>query len=84
MSEKLLTIQSGWGGRASDKLLTMQTGFLDKLQHGDFVLADRGSLLEEEMAAKGAVLNILYCTRGKKQLSGEETNLDKCLMQEFM
>ena len=31
-----------FGGRTSDKVLTLRSGFLDKLQYGDQVMADRG------------------------------------------
>ena len=44
----------------SDKLLTIQSAFLDKLQHGDCVMANRGFPLEEEMAARGAVRIFLF------------------------
>lgn len=36
-------ISQGYGGRASDKFITNNCGFLDKLEYGDVVLADRGS-----------------------------------------
>ena len=51
-------LSSGWGGRASDKEITISSGFLDKVVHGDCVLADRGFLIEEELATRGAVLRI--------------------------
>ena len=35
-------ISKGWGGRASDKCVTENSGFLSKLLPGDVVLADRG------------------------------------------
>lgn len=35
-------ISKGWGGRISDKRITENCGFLDKLLPGDLVLADRG------------------------------------------
>ena len=56
-------VSAEWGRRVSDKLLTIQSGFSDKLQHGDCVLADRGFPLEEVMAARGAVLNIPFYER---------------------
>ncbi len=45
-------LSSGWGGRASDKEITLRSGFLDKVTYGDCVLADRGFLVEEELANK--------------------------------
>jgi hypothetical protein len=35
-------ISSGYGGRASDKMITKNCGFLNKLLPGDLVLAERG------------------------------------------
>ena len=59
-------LSAGWGGRASDKEITIKLGFLDKLSHGDCVLADQSFLVEEELATRGAVLRVLAFTRGKK------------------
>ena len=49
-------LSSGWGGRASNKLITIESGFLDKVSYGDCILADRGFVVEEELATRGAVL----------------------------
>ena len=73
---------SGWGGKASDKHITMESGFIDYVLPGNVVLADQGFNLKEELAFKGAVLKILSFTKGKKQLSGNEVDysrqLSKC------
>ena len=42
-------LSAGWGGRASDKEITLNSGFLDKVTFGDHVLAGRGFLVEEEL-----------------------------------
>jgi len=60
------------GGRVSDKHLTSSCGFLDKLMHGDLVLADRGFDISEELALHGATLSIPPFTKGKRQLSQRE------------
>lgn len=62
-------ISNAFGGRASDKLITQKSGFLNNLEYGDQVLADRGFLIEEELASRGATLAIPSFTKGVKQLS---------------
>ena len=57
----------GWGGHASDKLITLDSNFLSKLNIGDEVLADRDFLVGEELASVGATLRIPYFTKGKSQ-----------------
>ena len=63
-------LSSGWGGRASDKVITLDSGFLGKLEHGDAILADRGFLVREDWAIVGATLRIPSFTKGKSQLPG--------------
>ena len=58
-------ISSGWGGRVSDKEITLKSGYIDKLSHGDEVLADRGFLVSEELAAVGVTLRMPSFTREK-------------------
>ena len=66
-------ISKAFGGRASDKLITQKSGFLDNREYGDQVLADRvadrGFLTEEELAFRGATLTIPSFTKAFKQLS---------------
>ena len=61
-----------WGGRASDKQITLDSGFLEKLLPGDVVLADRGFQMDEEFAFVGAKLVVPAFTKGKSQLSAQE------------
>lgn len=58
-----------WGGRVSDKKITMESGLLDKLLPGDVVMADRGFTMTEDFAMKGAKLIVPSFTKGKRQLS---------------
>lgn len=61
-------ISKGYGGRCSDKFVTENCGFLDKLNIGDVVMADRGFLIEEELLYRGVELSIPAFTKGKNQL----------------
>ena len=65
-------ISQCWGGRATDKFITMHSGLLNLLEHGDTVLADRGFDIGDDIALHGATLQIPSFTRGKKQLSVQE------------
>ena len=69
-------LSAGWGGKASDKLITLNSGFLDMLSPGDCVLADRGFLVEE-LATVGAVLRIPAFTRGKKQSTARDVDISR-------
>ena len=66
-----------WGGRASDRCITMNSGFLDLLSSGDTVLADRGFTISDDLALFGAKLEITSFTTGKKQLSLQEVECSK-------
>ena len=68
-----------WGGRVSDKNITQQSGFLDLIEPGDIVLADRGFTINEDVAICGAKLEIPAFTRGKKQLSQKEVETSQKL-----
>ena len=58
----------GGGGSVSDKVITQRSGFLDLLERDDLILADRGFLIEEDLASHGARISIPAFTRGKTQL----------------
>ncbi|XP_041363079.1 uncharacterized protein LOC121378816 [Gigantopelta aegis] len=65
-------VSRAFGGRTSDKVITQRSGYLDKLEYGDEVLADRGFLIAEDLANRNATLVIPAFTRGKSQLSARE------------
>ena len=65
-------ISKGYGGRVSDKYITEDCGYLQKLQPQDVVLADRGFNVEDSIAYRGTILNIPAFTRGKSQLDPKE------------
>ena len=70
-------ISKCWGGRATDKCITMNSDFLRLLEYGDIVLADRGFDIADDIAVHGATLIIPSFTRGKKQLSLQEVECSK-------
>ncbi|XP_065896091.1 uncharacterized protein [Dysidea avara] len=65
-------VSCAWGGRVSDKHLTINCGFLSKLLPGDIVLADRGFDIDEDVARMQATLQIPAFTRGCVQLSPQD------------
>ena len=65
-------ISNGWGGRASDKYIVENSGYLRHLLPGDVILADRGFDIADSVALFGATLDIPAFTKGKDQLSAEE------------
>ena len=70
-------VSDGWGGRVADKEITIKSGFLDLLEIGDQVLADRGFTVKPELAVKGAILETPSFTKGKSQLPASEVDLDR-------
>ena len=67
-------LSCGWGGCVSDKEITLKSRFLNYLQHEDYVLADRGFTIAEELTLCGATLKIPHFTKGKTQMSGKEVD----------
>jgi len=72
-------LSNGWGGRVSDKEITLKSGFLNHIENGDQVLADRGFTVAEEIACKGGVLVIPFFTKGKNQLSSREVDTSRSI-----
>lgn len=56
-------------GSISDKRIVEESGFLDNIERGDDIMADRGFLIRGNLALKGATLNIPPFAFNK-QLSG--------------
>lgn len=70
-------LSEGWGGRVSDKEITIKSGFLEMIERGDQILADRGFTLEQEIATRGGILVIPSFTKGKSQLSAHEVDTSR-------
>ena len=67
-------VSEGWSCRASDKIITSCSGFLDKIEFGDMIMADRGFTIAEELARRGALLEIPSFTVGRSQLSARDVD----------
>jgi len=62
-----------YGGAASDKYVTTDCGFLDHLEAGDQIMADKGFDIHDEVARKGAALNLPpFRTPGELQFTEDE------------
>ena len=61
-------VSNAWGGRTSDKYLTVNCGILRKLVPGDLVMADRGFTIQESLMFHRAELAIPAFTKGRDQL----------------
>ncbi|XP_037546707.1 uncharacterized protein LOC119423395 [Nematolebias whitei] len=64
-------LSKGWGGRTSDKHITLDSGFLDKLLPGDIVLADRGFDIQEHVGMLCAEVKLPAFTKGMCQLDAK-------------
>lgn len=72
-------ISETFGGRISDKQITLMSGILDNINEGDFVMADRGFLIRDLLAQKNAVLSVPVFKKANKQLQP----LDACISKDL-
>ena len=72
-------ISKGYGGRASDKCVTENSGFFDKLLPGDKVLADRRFDIQESAGFLCAEVYIPSFTRGKCQMEAKDVETTRKL-----
>lgn len=63
-SGSIIYISEAFGGRTSDKMIIKDSGFLNMIEDGDFVMADRGFLIDELLAPLGA--SVAYPSFKKK------------------
>lgn len=68
----LMFVSKAYGGRASDKFITCDSGVHDFFFPGDEIMADRGFSLDRDLEVLGVKLNMPAFTRGKAQLSEQE------------
>ena len=72
-------VSKAWGGRASDKEVTLCSGLLEKVKEGDVFLFDRGFRCKEMFAARGATLLMPSLTKNRAQLPGAEVTTSRKL-----
>lgn len=68
----IIFISDGYGGRTSDKFIVEDCGFLDKIECGDVIMADRGFFIRDSLKEKGAELQMPAFTKGRDQLDPME------------
>ncbi|XP_078019358.1 uncharacterized protein LOC117245667 [Epinephelus lanceolatus] len=72
-------ISKGWGGQTSDKRVTENCGFLDKLLPGDMVLADRSFDIRESVGMMCAEVRTPAFTKGQRQLDAKDVEETRSL-----
>jgi hypothetical protein len=75
----LAFVSNFFPGSSSDKEITAMSGFIDILQSGDEVMADKGFNVQDELAAAGVSLVMPAFLKGKTQFSVEESNKNKAI-----
>ena len=66
-----------WGGNTSDRYLTEHSGFLDLIESGDNIMADRGFNIQDLLLRRGATLTIPSFTRKCNYGKGKRLNINE-------
>ncbi len=78
-SGRAVFVSNCYEGSISDREIVKQSGFLDFLETGDVVLADRGFTIEDLVREKGAKLILPPFLKGRKKFSLQETQETKVI-----
>ena len=70
-------LSKAWGGRASDNHITKTSGFLNLVEPGDLIMADRGFTIREELVLRNATLHIPPPSAGIEQQTREAVQKTK-------
>ena len=70
-------LSSCYGGRASDKFITKDSGFYDLLERDDVVMADRGFQIQEDLLLHCCNLQVLPGAWTKSQMTKKRGRKDK-------
>ena len=68
----VIFVSDVWGGRATDKAITLDGNLIDLVEPYDVVLADRGFLVRDEFAVLNVKVVTPHFTRGRKQMTRKE------------
>lgn len=72
-------VSEAWTGRASDKFVTLNSGFLNIIEPYDKVMADRGFPIREELTLLRAELLVPPGRRGVSQMSASDVSKTKSI-----
>ena len=72
-------VSDAYEGAISEREIVIKSGFLDYIEAGDKVLADRGFTIQDLLAERDATLVIPPFMRNKDHLSEEEVIMTKIL-----
>ena len=69
-------VSNAFGGRSTDTEITVQSGFVELIEDGDVILADKGfPNIETDVNKAGGILIMPpFKTSGKKQFNAKENN----------
>ena len=70
-------VSKAWGGRTPDQYIVKASGFLDLIDPGDEVMADRGFQIKELLLLLQAKLTIPPSSKGKQQMSSADVKVTK-------
>ena len=73
----IIFLSDCYGGRASDKHIVLDSGFLDLLDRDDQIMADRGFQIREELMMKFCTLIVPPGARAKSQFTEAEVKKTK-------
>jgi hypothetical protein len=65
-------LSKGWGGRTTDVQIVKHSSFLNQLDHGDVIMADRGFPIQNLLLPMRATLVIPPAGKGQEQMPAED------------